>query len=147
MNKTNKFQHYHTFLTEENIQLIRDKYKIGYSGYEAFRNEKDDRKMNFETIKFIYDNFDFLFLERTKFDVYSYGAKHYVERFRCFMSRKDGYVSNGELIVALILRGIKFEITENNPNLNFKCSYRSEIRYLLDNDKNLTNHYFSNSQT
>ena len=124
--------------TDENIQKVMEKYRITGAGF----SETGFRPNN-EVIRFIHNNFNFLFQERTKFAVGSYSAKHYVEHFRKFMGQKDGYVSNGELIIALILSGIPFK-TDGSLNCVFKCSYRDEITYLIHNSGKLKNRYFSN---
>ena len=129
--------------TDENIQTIMEKYHITTNGFIYKDGPVERFRPNNETIRFIYDNFDFLFEEKTKFNVGSYGAKHYVENFRRFMSQGDGYVSNGELIIALILCGVAFKY-DDGPNCVFKCSYRNEIRYFIDKGYKLQNRLFAN---
>lgn len=135
--------------TDDNIKNVMEKYNICRNGFIYTRNDKlinSVHSVSNNTIRFIYDNFDFLFIERTKFNVGSYGAKHYVEHFRHFMELKDGYVANGELIIALILRGIPFKHDHDSPNCVFKCSYRDEIHYLIHKEGTLKNRYFTNNQ-
>lgn len=131
--------------TDYNINLIMEKFRINSNGFINKDNDSANAYPCNDTIRFIYDNFEFLFMERTKFSVGSYSAKHYVERFRHFMELKDGYVSNGELIIALILRGIAFKHDQDSPNCIFKCSYRDEIEYLIHKGYTLKNRNFTNT--
>lgn len=53
----------------------------------------------------------------------SYGIKHYVERR---IGRRDKYVSNDELINAMIACGFNYELThQDSPNYHFNVSERS----------------------
>ena len=53
----------------------------------------------------------------------SYGLKHYVERR---IGRRDKYVSNGELINAMIACGFDYELTHpGSPNYHFNVSEKS----------------------
>ena len=53
----------------------------------------------------------------------SYGIKHYVERR---IGRRDKYVSNGELINAMIACGFDYELTHpGSPNYHFNVSEKS----------------------
>ena len=62
----------------------------------------------------------------------SYGLKHYVEKR---LGRRHGYVSNQELIHAMIHCGFNYEETEpDSPNYYFNVSEKS-FRYMTPLEK------------
>ena len=55
------------------------------------------------------------------YNVHSYGGKHVLERFR-YKFMKNGYISNGCFICAMILLGFQYK-KPKSLNLEFKAKY------------------------
>ena len=61
---------------------------------------------------------------RTAYILGSYGAKHSIEYYRekC-LKVKDGYISNGEFIIAMIMLGHEYKRPDDSLNAVFRAGY------------------------
>lgn len=109
---------------EQKITYYLKKYpSLCYDGLK--RSPTSDEIKNVDKVKFVMKAIDYLITPSGKYQIYSYGGKHFVEELFSF------HVSNGEFILAMLCKGYKMQWDGSHINSFFRG------KYLLKDDEML----------
>ena len=131
------FSYYNPYLEmEKRIQLIHDElnkkgmvlcknglFRNGSLYFNENLSRNPIKSRDYKNISKCVFELDDIFIKRKTTTVGSYGGKHKVEEFRDKNNGKyDNYISNGEFIMAMMLKGFKLKNNTSNPNCEFYAS-------------------------
>jgi hypothetical protein len=119
--------------------------RINMNGIVTKRNERNNDEFDVESetflnqiskcmeeIKILYEPL------KSVYNIYSYGGKHYIEKYRDHIKSDDYYISNGEFIVSMLLSGYKYKY-DSGPNMCFRGRRAKDWDKILNKIENFSN--------
>lgn len=110
---------------EDKIKKILESYPtLCHNGFDD-RLDHQDKRFDVKRIETIVEYIPYIFTNCSRYNEYSYGMKHQVEsllreRVRC-------YVSNGEMILAMLCMGYVPKIIRKDGHFKVKYSFSRNI--------------------
>lgn len=85
-------------------------------------DKKGENLFNIKRIQQAFSDLDKIVKPLSQYKVGSYGLKHTVEKFQ-----KEGYICNGDLIVAMLVKGYGARFGKTNESLEVNCMFKAKV--------------------